>query len=97
MVKRTLWCLVGMMALSAPGARADGAPAVGVLVVAHGGTNQWDGTVRKTVRDAGLAPPVEVVFGSFLEFFRNQGAYQVGYTVFNHPHMPPHLRRSVPA
>jgi sirohydrochlorin ferrochelatase len=63
MARRILWCLVGVMALSAPGARADGAPAVGVLVVAHGGTNQWDGTVRKTVRDAGLAPPVEVVFG----------------------------------
>jgi len=57
------WLLICAAVLASPELRAEGTPAVGVLVVAHGGTNQWDSAVRKTVRDAGLAPPVEVVFG----------------------------------
>ena len=60
---RGAWVLVWVAALASPGLRAEGTPAVGVLVVAHGGTNQWDSTVRKTVRAAELEHPVEVVFG----------------------------------
>jgi len=36
---------------------------VGVLVIAHGGTNRWDGMVRKAVRDASLDFSHEVVLG----------------------------------
>jgi sirohydrochlorin ferrochelatase len=36
---------------------------VGVLVVAHGGNNRWDGLVRKAVAQARLDVPVQVAFG----------------------------------
>jgi sirohydrochlorin ferrochelatase len=36
---------------------------VGVLVVAHGGNNRWNGLVRKAVTHARLEVPVQVVFG----------------------------------
>lgn len=36
---------------------------VGVLVVAHGGNNRWNGLVRKAVTQARLELPVQVVFG----------------------------------
>ena len=36
---------------------------VGILVVAHGGTNRWDAAVRKAVKQAKLKMPVEVALG----------------------------------
>jgi hypothetical protein len=68
----TGWLVAAMVAW--PGARAGaevryatdagpGRPPVGVLVVAEHGTSQWDSAVRKTVKDAKLALPVEVVLG----------------------------------
>jgi sirohydrochlorin ferrochelatase len=36
---------------------------VGVLVIAHGGTNQWNGTVRKTVGKARVDSPTEIALG----------------------------------
>lgn len=36
---------------------------VGVLVVAHGGNNRWNGLVRKAVVEARLDVPVQVAFG----------------------------------
>ena len=36
---------------------------MGVLVLAHGGTNQWNAAVHKVVRQAKLEAPTEVAFG----------------------------------
>jgi sirohydrochlorin cobaltochelatase len=36
---------------------------IGVLVLAHGGNNQWNGTVRKVVKQADLEQATEVAFG----------------------------------
>ena len=36
---------------------------VGVLVVAHGGTNRWNSAVRKAVKQADLKAPTEVALG----------------------------------
>jgi len=36
---------------------------IGILVMAHGGDNRWNGTVRKTVRQAKLDAPTEVALG----------------------------------
>lgn len=36
---------------------------VGVLVIAHGGTNPWDSAVRRVVRQARIRVPVHVAFG----------------------------------
>jgi len=55
-------CGVVLATLAASTACAE-APRVGVLVIAHGGTNQWDGTVRKTVKQARLKHPTEVALG----------------------------------
>lgn len=60
-VARRAWivsCLVLSCALEAA-ARDD----VGVLVIAHGGSNQWDSAVRKAVKEAKLSVPTEVALG----------------------------------
>ena len=35
----------------------------GILVLAHGGSSQWDRTVRQAVHQARLRQPTELVFG----------------------------------
>jgi sirohydrochlorin ferrochelatase len=56
-----MWLALGMWLLMIPS--ADCADRVGVLVLAHGGTNRWDGMVRKAVREADLDLPTEVTLG----------------------------------
>ncbi|MBI3324018.1 MAG: hypothetical protein HYZ92_01945 [Candidatus Omnitrophica bacterium] len=36
---------------------------IGILVVAHGGTNRWNSAVRKAVKQASLEAPTEVALG----------------------------------
>lgn len=53
-----LACLLLLpLAVSAEEART------GVLVLAHGGSNKWNGIVRKAVRQAKIKAPVEVALG----------------------------------
>ena len=74
MSRRVILCVVAGFALisstlvtpSRGIADTDPAPpsrGPGVLVLAHGGTNQWDAVVRKAVKQASLDYPTEVAFG----------------------------------
>ncbi|HAM40769.1 MAG TPA: hypothetical protein DDX89_04300 [Candidatus Omnitrophica bacterium] len=54
------WVVIAPPTFAQPASRP---PRVGVLVVAHGGNNRWDGLVRKAVAQARLDVPVQVAFG----------------------------------
>ena len=67
----TLAVTMGAAVLFCGAPRAAAAPAanervndrVGVLLLAHGGNNQWNAAVHKAVRQANLDVPTEVAFG----------------------------------
>jgi len=50
-----------LVSLCVPAARAESEAAV--LILAHGGTSQWNKTVRKAVKAAELPYPYKIVFG----------------------------------
>ena len=55
------WLIISPVALAQ---QPEGRPSrVGVLVIAHGGNNRWNSSVRKAVAKARLDVPVQVAFG----------------------------------
>ena len=62
MRRRVLLALACLPLLCPPAASAEEAR-TGVLVLAHGGTNKWNGIVRKAVKQAKIKAPVEVALG----------------------------------
>jgi len=54
-------CVALVGSLSIPARSADSESAV--LIMAHGGTSQWDKTVKKAVKEADLPYPYKIVFG----------------------------------
>ncbi len=54
---------IGLLVISGAAPRAASEELVGVLVMAHGGTKDWDGMIRKAVKSADLSMPVEVALG----------------------------------
>ena len=59
-MRRWLVLVAGCWLLAAPKVQAAD---VGVLVLAHGGTPQWNQTIEQTVAQAKLAYPTQIAFG----------------------------------
>ena len=61
-IPRAFVVCVALTACLIPAARA-GAPEVGVLIMAHGGTSEWNKTVKATVKKAQIPYPTRIYFG----------------------------------
>ena len=59
-MRRLVLCALACLAVL-PSVFAE--PKVGVLVVAHGGTNRWNAAVREAVKQTKLKMPIEVALG----------------------------------
>lgn len=62
MRRRALLAALALLAAPSPAFPAE-AEKVGVLILAHGGSNRWNSMVHKAVRQADLEPPTELALG----------------------------------